>query len=331
MQRAVCGNAARTVPPRGGGGDLSVYSIEVHVDRVTMVDGTCTDGPVESMKDVSMKKVMIQQTVIERLVDEYPVLYLYPDTTPQSEYRRVFLRGEEPAQKSLSHYQGDNADRMESVMTPEGAVLVVTLGNRRDFELILRGLMAVKNGPLDQIPQSQGAAMLTVFNWPRIHAHLALYPANERNAEFQRFTLVKENYMDMLVVLSRGPYSNVSAAQMGCTQEDWMNLSDTIRRYHELTHVICRRRCPKKADPVRDELIADAVGLYAAYGFFDPEMEKLFLGIQGETYTGGRLENYTDKPGQITPAICRELVSMKQKIVRCKASDPFELIPVLIN
>ena len=30
MQRAVCGNAARTVPPRGGGGDPFVYSIVLH-------------------------------------------------------------------------------------------------------------------------------------------------------------------------------------------------------------------------------------------------------------------------------------------------------------
>ena len=270
-------------------------------------------------------------SVFEFLAGDYPLLYLNPDTDDLEAYRRTVLRGEDPGSCSLAHYRGSAADREETMETPVGKVRVVTLGNRQDFELVIRGLMAAKEGPKAEVPPSQGAAMLFVFNWPRIHAHLALYPANERNAEFQRFTLVKENYMDMLVVLSRGPYSNVSAAQMGCTQEDWMNLSDTIRRYHELTHVICRRRCPKKADPVRDELIADAVGLYAAYGFFDPEMEKLFLGIQGETYTGGRLENYTDKPGQITPAICRELVSMKQKIVRCKASDPFELIPVLIN
>ena len=30
MQRTVCGNSARTVPSRGGGGDPAVYSIEVH-------------------------------------------------------------------------------------------------------------------------------------------------------------------------------------------------------------------------------------------------------------------------------------------------------------
>jgi hypothetical protein len=96
---------------------------------------------------------------------------------------------------------------METVDTPAGPVRVVTLGSRRDFELVLRGLMAAKNGPKATIPESQGAAMLTVFNWPRIHAHLAVFPEEEQAAEFKRFTSVKENYLDALVVLSRGPYS----------------------------------------------------------------------------------------------------------------------------
>lgn len=270
------------------------------------------------------------QTVIAMLADEYPVLYLNPDTAPISEYQAIMLQGEEPAEKSLSHYRGDSADRIEMETTPAGDVRVVTLGNRKDFELVMRGLMAAKKGPLAQIPQSQGAAMLTVFNWPRIYAHLALYPEEEKNRQFQEFTSVKENYVDTLVVLSRGPYSNVSAARMGCSEQDWLELSDTIRRYHELTHVICRRKYPEMINPVRDELVADAVGLYAAYGFFDPEMEKKFLGIQGETYTRGRLENYTDQPGQITPMICRELADMKQRIESRKGAEPFELIPVLI-
>ena len=68
-------------------------------------------------------------------------------------------------------------------------------------------------------------------------------------------------------MLSWGPYSGVSAEAAGCSEEEWLALSDTIRRYHELTHVICRRLYPEDVDPVRDELIADAVGLYAAYGY----------------------------------------------------------------
>ena len=39
-------------------------------------------------------------------------------------------------------------------------------------------------------------------------------------------------------------------------------------------------------DAVWDELIADAVGLYAAFGCFDPETEKRFLGIKDRRCIG---------------------------------------------
>ena len=136
------------------------------------------------------------------------------------------------------------------------------------------------------IPASQGAAMLTVFNWPRIKAHLSLFPEEEQTAAFKRFTSCRENYTDMLVILSRGPYSNVSAQEMGLTEDEWLVRSDMIRRFHELTHVICRRLYPNDIQPVRDELIADAVGLYAAYGHFDTEKEMRFLGIRNGHYEG---------------------------------------------
>ena len=273
--------------------------------------------------------MMKDQSIIKRLAEEYPQLYLNPDVTGQDVYRQVVLEGTEPAEKSLSHYSGDDADRMELMDTPAGQVLVVTLGNRHDFELVLRGMMAAKDGPLAQIPQSQGAAMLTAFNWHRIHAHLAAYPKEEHYAEFQKFTAVKKNYLDELVILSRGPYSDVSASAIGCPEDEWLDISDTIRRYHELTHVICRRQYPEYKDPVYDELVADAVGIYAAYGYFDPEMEKKFLGISGDIYTGGRLENYTKEPQRIAPLVCRKLSAIRQLISREDGAEPFDLVPVL--
>ena len=42
-------------------------------------------------------------------------------------------------------------------------VRVATFGNRHDFELVMRGLMAAKDGPEKKIPATQGAAMLTVI------------------------------------------------------------------------------------------------------------------------------------------------------------------------
>ena len=270
--------------------------------------------------------------VLERLAADYPQLYLNPDTDTQETYRRVVLRGEEPERKSLTHYRGDPAEREEIADTPAGQVRVVTLGNRQDFELALRSLMAAKDGPLTPIPASQGAAMLTVFNWPRIHAHLALYPEEERAAEFKRFTAVRENYVDMLVLLSRGPYSHVDAAAVGETEAAWLEHSDTIRRYHELTHVICRRQYPGDVAPIRDELVADAVGLYAAYGRFDPMLERRFLGIDDDgRYTGGRLGNYTDTPETLTGAVCAALERIRAVVEDNPAAEPFALIGTLMS
>ncbi|MBO7661962.1 MAG: hypothetical protein J6U01_01165 [Clostridia bacterium] len=277
------------------------------------------------------ENAMNQKQVIAGLAEEYPLLYLNPDKDDQETYRRVVLRGEEPDRKDLSHYTGDPADRMETARTPAGEVRIATLGNRQDFERVIRGLMAAKDGPLRPVPPSQGAAMLTVFNWPRIHAHLAAYPEEEQAREFQKFISVKENYTDSLIVMSRGPYSHVSADALGLTEERWLELSDIIRRYHEMTHFICRKQYPGNIRKIRDELIADTVGLYAAYGFFDPETEKAFLGIRGETYCDGRLGNYTEEPQQAAPAVCRALTRLRQTVERAKGCAPFELIPPLMD
>ena len=269
--------------------------------------------------------------VIDGLAREYPLLYLNPDVDSQDAYRRVVLGGEDPGKSDLSHYAGDACDRDEALETPVGAVRVVTLGNRRDFELVVRGFMAAKSGPLDQVPESQGAATLTTFNWTRIREHLSRFPESEQAAEFKRFTAAKENYVDTLVVLSRGPYSHVGAGAMGLPEGEWLELSDTIRRYHELTHVICRRLYPDDVDAIRDELVADAVGLHAAFGRFDPEVEELFLGIRDGRYVGGRLENYTDDPCGEAGRVAEELVRIREVIDHHPCTEPFELIPALMG
>ena len=94
------------------------------------------------------------------------------------------------------------------------------------------------------------------------------------NAEFRRFTADKSNYQDTLIVLSAGPYSNVAAADAKMPEEEWLEKSIIIRQYHECTHVICRKRWPDKIDAVWDELVADAIGIYAAYGRFDAGLEE---------------------------------------------------------
>jgi hypothetical protein len=269
--------------------------------------------------------------VLRELARDYPQLYLNPDRDSQEDYRRVVLRGGEPTSRRLSHYVGSDYDLLETVDTPAGPVRVLALGDRRDFELVVRGLMAAKNGPQEVVPDSQGAATFTVINWRKIKWHLAEFPKEEQKAEFKRFTSVRENYIDMLVVLSRGPYSNVDAAAVGAAEEPWLELSDTIRRYHELTHVICRRLHPGDVDAVRDELIADAIGLYAAFGRFDPATEELFLGIRDGRYVGGRLENYTEESELLAPSIARDLCRMKDVVDARSGVEPFALIAPLMQ
>lgn len=274
---------------------------------------------------------MADISVLKALAEEYPQLYLDPDKDSQETYKNVVLRGVMPEEKKLEHYSGDEADSNVIADTPAGQVRVVTIGNRKDFELVVRGLMAAKNGPSEDVPASQGAAMFTVFNWPRINRHLERFPKEEQSAEFKRFTSAKENYIDMLIVLSRGPYSNIDAAITGYGEDKWLELSDTIRRFHELTHVICRRKYPEDVNAVRDELVADAVGLYAAFGSFDVEIEKMFLGITDEQYTGGRLGNYTDEPEKITKNVCCTLDQIKMIVEGKNWAGPFDLIPELMN
>ena len=166
----------------------------------------------------------------------------------------------------------------------------------------------------------------------KFRVYLARFPEEERAAAFKRFTAVRENYVDMLVLLSRGPYSHVPAAAVGETENEWLDHSDTIRRFHELTHVICRRQCPGDVALIRDELVADVVGLVAAYGRFDPVLERRFLGIDDDgRYTGGRLGNYTDTPETLTGAVCAALERIRAMIENQAGTEPFRLIPALMK
>lgn len=269
--------------------------------------------------------------VIRQLAEEYGLLYLDPDKVDIDTYKAVVLKGADPGTDSLDHFEGDEHDVLEVVDTPAGPVKAVTLWKRHDFEVAMRDFFAAKNGPLAEIPATQGAAMITVFNWNRINSHLASFPEEERGEEFRRFTQVKSNYIDNLVVLSVGPYSHVDASLAGHSEEEWLLYSDKIRRNHELTHFICRRLYPDNIDEIRDELIADTIGLYSAYGSLDPDKIRLFLGIKDGKYIGGRLENYTDDAAGITDSVNKQIDVIAAKVEKAGKVEPFDLIPILME
>ena len=76
-----------------------------------------------------------------------------------------------------------------------------------------------------------------------------------------------------------------------------------IRKHHELTHFVCRTLFPEDIEAVRDEILADLIGLYAAFGHYEPAWARRFLGLEADgVREDGRLRHYVTE--QELPAAC---------------------------
>lgn len=235
--------------------------------------------------------------VIETLAKRFPQLYLKPESgVSQSELYRAIVRKGSRYEGSLAHFTGSAADSLTRAQTPAGEVTVVFLAARADFECFYR-IMACRCEPVE-VPPTMGACYISGINdWSRIHAHMAAYRASggtDSPGEFARFTAVPSNYRETLLLLSDGPYSALPAERTPYDSETWLRLSREIRKYHELTHFVCRKLFPEKKNPIWDELLADCMGLLFATGEYSVPLAQAFLGIENGVYIGGRLENYTD-------------------------------------
>ncbi len=275
--------------------------------------------------------------VIETLADTYRQLFVVPGSGAKEKYLDIVQRGLEPDCRDLSHFITSDEDSITYEETPAGKVSVITLGRREDFVTFLR-IMANRCEKVD-IPDTQGASILDgVINWRKIERHRIKFLESLDNKEdavkawkeeFGRFTSDRRNFKDTLIILSIGPYSAVPAAKLGLFDEEWIKLSGMIRKYHECTHFICRKLYPDKKDAIWDELVADAAGIVAAFGKYDPDMGKLFLGIEGDTYTGGRLENYADVDVRLTQKVSGVLDSFSSVAAEHPGTDPYELAIML--
>lgn len=250
--------------------------------------------------------------VIEKLTSKYPQLLMPIEKgiKDSEEYKDVVLRGLPCKYKDT--FIKDNKDSIETIDTIVGKIDVITFRIREDFIHAVRAL-GNRCEPVE-VPDSTGA--MTIFglnNWEKVRAG-------------------EENYKDSIIILSSGNYSNVSNndvmlvtnGEIELTQDEWIDLSITIRKYHELTHVIMRKLYPDNINPIRDELIADSVGLVGAFGKFDDRLLKLFLGIDSDTYRkGARLENYEGGNEESIPQVKEMIESLKAKLV--SYNDPSQI------
>ena len=261
---------------------------------------------------------------IVRLSRRYPQLLLpiRAGTRQTEEYQSAVLCGE--ALEREPDFLCPEEIELSACDTPAGRAESVYFGRREDFVHAYRAL-AYRCEPAE-IPDSVGAGYVGgLINWEKIHSHRDEYLAaggEDWEAEFKRFTSDKRNYRDSLILLSGGEYSNIPAADVGLDEESWRRLSVVIRRYHELTHFVCRGLYPENIDALRDEVIADAIGLVAAFGRYDTALAARFLGAEGESFReGGRLSHYV-KDGELPEALVRAKVLIAEYAGRIRRAQP---------
>jgi len=191
------------------------------------------------------------------------------------------------------------------VPTMAGRLPILVAGDRRDFVTLVRAFTE-RNEPA-VVPDAMGACIVKgLNNWSRIRAYRTRWAAAldhaptdaEWNEEFQRIVPRKELYQDRFIILSRGPYSAVAAADAGFDDAEWLARSLAIRREHELTHDFTYRVFGSMRNNVFDELIADFVGLVRGCGRYRADLALRFLGLEAHPAfrAGGRLEVYRGQP-----------------------------------
>jgi hypothetical protein len=165
-------------------------------------------------------------------------------------YRAATLRGEaaEDAEGGVEMVDPDGLSLFLHP-TPAGRIPVIVALAREDFVALVRALTR-KNEP-DAIPDSMGACIVGGYNnWDRVARLRRAWEAENPSSasvggwgSHFRSEIVprKELYQDRFILLSRGPYSAVPAADLGLDDETWIAKSLAIRLEHECAHYFTRR------------------------------------------------------------------------------------------
>lgn len=267
---------------------------------------------------------------IRQLAPRYPQLCLpiRQNERETEEYKACVLMGEPPEREP--DFSFSEEDELSLVNTPVGEVNVLVLADREDFVHAYRAL-ACRCEP-EEVPDSVGAVTVQgLINWEKIRRHQEEYLADggtDWDDEFRRFTAVKSNFRDSFILLSTGNYSNIPAKTVGLGEQEWKEKSLAIRKYHELTHFVFRTKYPKDVDTIRDEVVADMIGLIKAFGEYDTGLARTFLGTEGETFRpGGRLSHYAKDDIDTAMARANELISSyAEKIKGRDTEDVFSLL-----
>lgn len=267
-----------------------------------------------------------EQGVIPTLAAYFPQL-LFPievGISGTEAYRRATLRGQRPCplpEPGLG-FEQPAAITLAIHGSLAGAIPVLITAARADFETLVRALSA-RNEP-EPVPASMGACIVSgLNNWDRLQQYRQRWETENPGAaqwggwarEREQLLRQKPLYQDRLLILGTGPYSGVDGGAFGFSAEQWLEASLALRREHELTHYFTLRVFGAMRKNILDELVADFVGLVAAFGSYRKDLALCFLGLESfPAYReGGRLENYLDETTLSTAAV----EVLRTLVVRC--------------
>jgi hypothetical protein len=188
---------------------------------------------------------------------------------------------------------------------PAGALPVLSTGDRRDFEALVRAF-AHRSEPVPIGPAVNAHIVAGFVNWDRVARYREAWaagrdPASARTEWPGEMARVAGSevwrFHDRLVLACVRPYSGVTAADLGLPmgEEEWLNRSTDLRVEHEFTHYATKRLFGAMANRLFDETIADVMGMTRALGTFHADWFLRFLGLEAwpDVRDRGRIRTYT--------------------------------------
>ncbi len=176
-----------------------------------------------------------------------------------------------------------------------GRIPVMHMKDREEFEQLISAIFY--KGEKRGIPKSMGA--MAIKGWKDLFGkpHRA-------------------------ILLSDGYYSAVPPEEIGLEASEWIRKSFILRRTHECTHYYTLRAYGFMKNALKDELIADAMGIIEAFGEYRADLFLRFVGLENyPAYReGGRLQNYLPKD---RPATAEEFKEMQD--TACSAASALEV------
>lgn len=156
-----------------------------------------------------------------------------------------------------------------------GRIPVMHMKDRAEFETLICAIFY--KGQKQKIPASMGA--LTIKGWKDVFGQ-----------------------SHRVILLSDGYYSAVMPEEIGLSPSEWKDKSLILRRTHELTHYYTLRALGFMNTALKDELIADTMGIIEAFGEYRRDLFLRCMGLENypDYRWGGRLENYRPRDRNLT-------------------------------